>query len=844
MDLTSDISDTEKFNDKSKSRVEEIDNQLSETEPQNQTKSEQSISEKPHNENFESLPPNIGITNDTNSDGKSSEENPTKENQTKIEKSDELEANVNDAESLKAKKLENRNLHEESGNKNLENNEKLAENFGADSSENKNFDVTKSAIEAAKSSGNLAESLKVDNSEERKTSKEMEQDVRRMAELKEQRERDTQEVKKRELLPSFNSLLHGKCVNLLREAEIFLQKGEKDEALTKLTKLVMIQPASRPSEDGLKYQLAAADLAEPYKLRAEIYLDMCDFQSAILNYKKVCHLQPEEAGHFERLAFIYFFYGQVLFDQGQFPEALECFSRAAEMRPDTVGYHTRSIACLASLQRHGECLALVNRRIEAESDNPDLFVMRARLHQLFGNSTLCYYDVRDALELEPELEQALELREALFEKAIQLKNQAIVLMLEDKLPEAQSKISQAIDNDPTVAELHVLRGAIYRRLGKFNSAVDDFLLALDKTDHDESSSLYRDAMRQLILSYNDFAVECFGKGYFEEAISLLNKSIRAEKNEKGLYINRGVIFNEFAIMDYFERRYLEAEEKFTHALHHNPKVSQYYISRARVRHLLDFKKGAREDVLCAMHLSPNNEELFSLIARLFPGKQIAEIKSSALYVATVKQLQTAFQISAPKKPPHFLRPLSSASTTTKLAENLSNEIQILVGPSPTSSRSIQGQRSARSQRSQRSLTEQRKKKSSTGVTTTSQRVSETRNTSSKLGRDSGSLRNESSIGMADPVSRSGRKTADEPDYETGRESVSMFTEISSNDFIERKKQLNEDVRKMYQTAHQLGGSLAKRSEVLVNANHLRDKHNSKPSSRWSSSKRNEAKIDL
>ena len=214
MDLTSDISDTEKFNDKSKSRVEEIDNQLSETEPQNQTKSEQSISEKPHNENFESLPPNIGITNDTNSDGKSSEENPTKENQTKIEKSDELEANVNDAESLKAKKLENRNLHEESGNKNLENNEKLAENFGADSSENKKVDVTKSAIEAAKSSGNLAENLKVDNSEERKTSKEMEQDMRRMAELKEQRERDTQEVKKRELLPSFNSLLHGKCVNL------------------------------------------------------------------------------------------------------------------------------------------------------------------------------------------------------------------------------------------------------------------------------------------------------------------------------------------------------------------------------------------------------------------------------------------------------------------------------------------------------------------------------------------------------------------------------------------------------------------------------------------------------
>ena len=72
-----------------------------------------------------------------------------------------------------------------------------------------------------------------------------------------------------------------------------------------------------------------------------------------------------------------------------------------------------------------------------------------------------------------------------------------------------------------------------------------------------------------------------------------------------------------------------------------------------------------------MHLSPNNEELFSLIARLFPGKQIAEIKSSALYIATVKQLQTAFQISAPKKPPHFLRWVLSSLDFCRSIKNVS-----------------------------------------------------------------------------------------------------------------------------------------------------------------------------
>ncbi len=44
-----------------------------------------------------------------------------------------------------------------------------------------------------------------------------------------------------------------------------------------------------------------------------------------------------------------------------------------------------SIACLAALQRYGECLALVNKRLETERDSGDLYVLRARLHRLFKN---------------------------------------------------------------------------------------------------------------------------------------------------------------------------------------------------------------------------------------------------------------------------------------------------------------------------------------------------------------------------------------------------------------------------------------------------------------------------
>ena len=42
-----------------------------------------------------------------------------------------------------------------------------------------------------------------------------------------------------------------------------------------------------------------------------------------------------------------------------------------------------------------------------------------------------------------------------------------------------------------------------------NSAIDDYLLAMDKRDHDYHDVVYKEAQRQLLLSYNDFAVECF-----------------------------------------------------------------------------------------------------------------------------------------------------------------------------------------------------------------------------------------------------------------------------------------------------------------------------------------------
>ena len=102
------------------------------------------------------------------------------------------------------------------------------------------------------------------------------------------------------------------------------EKGELEKALNKINKAL-----------GLRIDPVY------YKERSEIFIQLCDFSSAILNYKRACLLDPDNNEYYNRLAFLYFFHGQTLFDQRLYPEALESFTRAAEMSPNNTGYHIR-----------------------------------------------------------------------------------------------------------------------------------------------------------------------------------------------------------------------------------------------------------------------------------------------------------------------------------------------------------------------------------------------------------------------------------------------------------------------------------------------------------------------
>ncbi|XP_052579051.1 tetratricopeptide repeat protein 16 isoform X2 [Peromyscus californicus insignis] len=340
-------------------------------------------------------------------------------------------------------------------------------------------------------------------------------------------------------------------------------------------------------------------------------------------------------------------------------------------------------ACLLALKRHQDCLSLITREVKQGRASADVYILRARIYNFFQKAKLCYQDLRSALLFDPTHPQAKGLLQMMVDQAKQSLQDASTLAVQGKLHRALRRISCAIENNPLDPNLFLFRGTLYRRLQQFDPAVEDFLKALDMVT-DSQDSLVQKVQRQLLLTYNDFAVHCYTQGAYQEGVLLLNKAIRDEQNEKGLYINRGDCFFQlgnlsFAEADYKQalalsphdeganirmgvlqekmgfceqtrRQFQMAEEHFTAAIKHNPDKAQYYLHRAKSRQLLRNTLGARQDVATVLLLNPNQPKMAPLMNNLFPGMTVEEVLHSQ--VAHLARLQLRQTIESSPRTSH------------------------------------------------------------------------------------------------------------------------------------------------------------------------------------------------
>ncbi|XP_021547247.1 tetratricopeptide repeat protein 16 [Neomonachus schauinslandi] len=411
-------------------------------------------------------------------------------------------------------------------------------------------------------------------------------------------------------------------------------------------------------------------LVDFYALRAEAYIQLCDFSSAAQNLRRAYSFQPENTKYLERLTLVLYLQGQCLFEQRAFAEALRVFSQASVLQPEKASFRYRCMACLLALEQHQDCLSLIAKEVKLGTTNADVFILRARLYNFFQKPSLCYRDLHSALLLDPKHPQAKVLLQMMVDQAQKARQDAGILAVQGKLQHALQRINCAIENNPLDPSLFLFRGTVYRRLQEFDAAVEDFLKALDMMSESQEG-MVRQAQRQLLLTYNDFAVHCYQHGAHEEGVLLLNKALKDEQQEKGLYINRGDCFFQlgnliFAEADYQQalalspqdeganlrmgllqermgfceqrsRQFHKADSHFSVAIRHNPQKAQYYLHRARTRQLLQNILGARLDVATVLLLSPKQPKVLPLMASLFPGMSVEEVLCSQ--VANLARLQ-------------------------------------------------------------------------------------------------------------------------------------------------------------------------------------------------------------
>ncbi|XP_046871578.1 tetratricopeptide repeat protein 16 [Hypomesus transpacificus] len=418
---------------------------------------------------------------------------------------------------------------------------------------------------------------------------------------------------------------------------------------------------------------------ELYVSQAEAFLQMCDFQSAVVSYKQACLLASEAKPFQTRMAFIYYLQGQCLYDQGMFLGALESFTKAAELKPDFRSYHVRRLACLTALGHYGDCLKLVTSWLDAGCQTSDLFTLRARLYKQLNQVAPCYHDLKSALALNPGCSEAGECLRGLEEVSDRAKQMAVRRVLAGELPGALASINSALEHCPENGHHYLFRGILYRRLKDFTAAIEDLVLAVELSEagerdpegddtQEDLKAVQEDAKAQLVLTYNDFAVHCYSHGHYAEAAMLLTKAIAEQKEERGLYINRGDCFFkqaewEFAMADYQQAQEMASDDhsiwvrlavihntrgillyqERKGSIKYNPGVSQYYENRAKAQQKVPNMEGAKHDAICTLILDPTNDQVVPLLLSLFPGCSVSDVLSSETSRTVRAQLMDTIQ---------------------------------------------------------------------------------------------------------------------------------------------------------------------------------------------------------
>jgi tetratricopeptide (TPR) repeat protein len=245
-------------------------------------------------------------------------------------------------------------------------------------------------------------------------------------------------------------------------------------------------------------------------------------------------------------------WGNLYFDQGNYPKAIEKMDQALKIDPQNTGAYMRKVEALIQLKNEEAAIALLNQstRFEkAQIKNDDFFYARAIMYSKLKNTQRSIQDYDRAIAINPQHAQALNNRALLKEDLGDYEGAFVDL-------------TRSINISPFPANL-CNRGTIHFKNQKFDLALKDFNDGLK--NYPDYPSCQKMRIR-LLHTMKDF----------ERALNDANAYLEKNPNDwEALYYRAGTYVSlkehERALNDY--NRFLE----------HNPQSPQVNYDRGMLR---------------------------------------------------------------------------------------------------------------------------------------------------------------------------------------------------------------------------------------------------------------------
>lgn len=243
-------------------------------------------------------------------------------------------------------------------------------------------------------------------------------------------------------------------------------------------------------------------IAEVYAEKAEIYIKLCDFSSAIQQFRTALRIRHDDSWLF-KMNQLFFMKGLTLIEEGYCNDALNLVTQI-----DSEDIKFTYLKALAYVRASNKELAFeeIDNCLQIDPNNVEVLILKGKLLWSVdrveeGNE--CFWAAHNIF---PDHHEVVEFLAIQRPRAMEYYKKAVKFVFQGNKHMAMENITKGLDLFHDMTRLLLLRAAVYRESKDYDQALTD----LEKASKFMfAEGLQKDVTIQIGLTYNDMGTSLF-----------------------------------------------------------------------------------------------------------------------------------------------------------------------------------------------------------------------------------------------------------------------------------------------------------------------------------------------